>query len=318
MIMKKIFGLCILFTALSVCFLSIKPVHASVCICQNDNPAVAEPWCIGTADPVTCCLSCKFHNYTLNVSQTVINDIFQNCPASNLETRFLPTPQQLAIRPQPECEALAVPPAGEEEAEAPGAPATCLCTIGEGEECFAKGAETCDRMSVLKSGNCRETPCIVGEAQTLINPGSCMCTIEADKTEECVPKSQPSCSDLSIGLVRECVESGCHVGEKETLVEPTKPAKKEPKTVNLENPIGSTDIATIIGTLIKGAMGIMGALVLLMFVWGGFTWLTSAGKAERVKSGTQTMVWAVIGAVVTLSSYVILNTVLNLLAGGSP
>jgi len=91
-----------------------------------------------------------------------------------------------------------------------------------------------------------------------------------------------------------------------------------PEITKLDNPLGgsnSTDIPTLIGRLIQGAMGIMGALVLLMFVWGGFTWLTSAGSAEKVKSGTQTIIWAAIGAAVTLSSYIILNTILSLLAG---
>jgi len=85
--------------------------------------------------------------------------------------------------------------------------------------------------------------------------------------------------------------------------------------VVLENPLGATDVPTLLGTIIKAALGIVGSLTLLMLIWGGFQWLTSAGNAEKVKSGTQTMVWAVIGVVLVFSSYLILSTFTDYLTG---
>jgi uncharacterized membrane protein YidH (DUF202 family) len=87
----------------------------------------------------------------------------------------------------------------------------------------------------------------------------------------------------------------------------------------LENPIGSgqkgtTEIGSIINTVIKAALGIIGGITLLMFVWGGFQWLTSAGNPEKVAAGTQTMIWAVIGVILVLASYVLLATFLNFLS----
>ncbi|MBI2037897.1 MAG: hypothetical protein HYT15_03125 [Candidatus Magasanikbacteria bacterium] len=86
----------------------------------------------------------------------------------------------------------------------------------------------------------------------------------------------------------------------------------------LENPIGSgqkgtTEVSVIIATVIKAALGIIGAITLLMFVYGGFQWLTSAGNAEKVTAGTQTMIWAVIGVALVLGSYILLSTFLNFL-----
>ncbi len=91
----------------------------------------------------------------------------------------------------------------------------------------------------------------------------------------------------------------------------------------LENPIGSgktgiTDVNVLLGTLIKAALGIVGSLTLLMLVWGGFQWLTSAGNAEKVKKGTQTMIWAIVGVALVFSSYIILKTFTDLLTGGTP
>lgn len=89
------------------------------------------------------------------------------------------------------------------------------------------------------------------------------------------------------------------------------------KCTNLENPLASktTEVTVIIGGVVKYALMIIGSLTLLMFVWGGFQWLTSAGSSEKVEKGTQTMVWAAIGVALVFSSYLILTTYLDYLTG---
>lgn len=93
---------------------------------------------------------------------------------------------------------------------------------------------------------------------------------------------------------------------------------KGQEVCSLENPLAGNKIeaSAIIGTVIKAALGIVGALTLLMLVWGGFQWLTSAGNPEKVKSGTQTMVWAIIGVVLVFVSYLLLSTFTSYLTGG--
>lgn len=92
-----------------------------------------------------------------------------------------------------------------------------------------------------------------------------------------------------------------------------KPDSNGQEVCSLENPIGvgksgTTEVTSIISLVIKTALGIIGGLTLLMLVWGGFQWLTSAGNSEKVKSGTDTMIWAVIGVVLVFSSYLLLST----------
>lgn len=95
------------------------------------------------------------------------------------------------------------------------------------------------------------------------------------------------------------------------------PAPADPNVVKLDNPLTSgTSVSSIIRVVIKSALGIIGALTLLMLVWGGFQWLTSAGNPEKVKMGTQTMVWAIIGVVLVFASYLLLSTFTNYLTGG--
>lgn len=89
------------------------------------------------------------------------------------------------------------------------------------------------------------------------------------------------------------------------------------KTVKLNNPLAGnvTDVNTIIGNVIKAALGVMGALMLLMIVWGGFSWLTAAGNPEKIKAGSNKILWAILGSIVVLASYMLLNVVLRALAG---
>ncbi|OIO20298.1 MAG: hypothetical protein AUJ23_00525 [Candidatus Magasanikbacteria bacterium CG1_02_32_51] len=84
-----------------------------------------------------------------------------------------------------------------------------------------------------------------------------------------------------------------------------------PTTVNLENPIGTTNLTEIFGNLVKVALGILGSLSLAVFAYGGFSWLTSAGSPDKIKTGTNAMVWAVIGIVVIFASYALINMVLQ-------
>jgi hypothetical protein len=76
----------------------------------------------------------------------------------------------------------------------------------------------------------------------------------------------------------------------------------------LQNPLGTSDLRLIIGNVIKAALGFTGVLALLMFVWGGFLFLTSRGNMEQVKQGKNTLVWATIGLVVIFTAYTVVNT----------
>ncbi|KKQ40168.1 MAG: hypothetical protein US58_C0023G0002 [Candidatus Magasanikbacteria bacterium GW2011_GWA2_37_8] len=53
--------------------------------------------------------------------------------------------------------------------------------------------------------------------------------------------------------------------------------------------------------------GIVGALALLFFIYGGFTMILSGGSAEKTKKGTQIIVAAVIGLAITFSAYLLVS-----------
>lgn len=85
--------------------------------------------------------------------------------------------------------------------------------------------------------------------------------------------------------------------------------------VKLTNPLTgnstSTDIPTLIGKVIKIAIGIVGSLALAIFIYGGFVWMVSAGNEQQVSKGKAIITWAVLGLIVIFMSYVLVSFVFN-------
>ncbi|MBP6884789.1 MAG: hypothetical protein KBC17_03105 [Candidatus Pacebacteria bacterium] len=96
----------------------------------------------------------------------------------------------------------------------------------------------------------------------------------------------------------------------------------DPNVTQLINPIGGkdgtakeksgvTNINLLVGKLIKAALGILGSVTLIVFMYGGFLWLTSRGSSEKIKEGLDAMLYAGVGIFIIFSSYAILDTILN-------
>lgn len=79
--------------------------------------------------------------------------------------------------------------------------------------------------------------------------------------------------------------------------------------VGLPRPLGLLSIQDTIGKIIQALMGLIGTAALLMFIYGGFVWLTSQGDPGKVKQAKETIIWAVIGIVAVLGAYSILRFV---------
>ncbi|MFA5413568.1 MAG: pilin [Patescibacteria group bacterium] len=88
-----------------------------------------------------------------------------------------------------------------------------------------------------------------------------------------------------------------------------------PEKVELENPLGGgtgiTSVPRLIGNIIKTILTIVGALALAMFIYGGFTWMTSGGSSEKIQKGKNILMWAVIGLVVIFTSYTLVDFLLT-------
>ncbi len=81
-------------------------------------------------------------------------------------------------------------------------------------------------------------------------------------------------------------------------------------SLKIINPLSTDDPAVLIGEVIDTIFGVVGSLALLMFIYGGLTWMTSSGNPEMIKKGKSVIVWAVIGLVVIFTSYALVRFVI--------
>lgn len=75
----------------------------------------------------------------------------------------------------------------------------------------------------------------------------------------------------------------------------------------------SGNVQTVAGTIIKTALGIVGSLALVMFIYGAFQWMTAGGESKKIDSAKKTFVWSVIGLLLVFFSYAILTFIIKAL-----
>lgn len=106
-------------------------------------------------------------------------------------------------------------------------------------------------------------------------------------------------------------------------VDPTSPqdSSKESSACStgagqLCDPLGAGgNFTTVANRIIKYAIGLVGVLALIAFVWGGIEWMISGGDSKKIQKGKDMMIWAVFGMVFIFGSYALINLVLKALAG---
>lgn len=69
--------------------------------------------------------------------------------------------------------------------------------------------------------------------------------------------------------------------------------------------------------IVKYLWGITGSIALAMLVFGGFTLLLAGGDPQRVKGGVTTIRNAIVGILLVLGSWLIINTVVGVLTTGN-
>ncbi len=63
--------------------------------------------------------------------------------------------------------------------------------------------------------------------------------------------------------------------------------------------------------VIQWALGFLGLAAVVMILWGGITWMTSAGNEEKVRKAKDILRAAIIGLIVVLLSWALVRFVVN-------
>ena len=84
---------------------------------------------------------------------------------------------------------------------------------------------------------------------------------------------------------------------------------------------GVDNVATDPQDLVKNVVNIflyaVGVLSVIMLIWGGIRYTTSAGDSNKVQSAKNTVLYAVVGLVVAIRAWAIVNRVITRFTSGS-
>lgn len=90
-------------------------------------------------------------------------------------------------------------------------------------------------------------------------------------------------------------------------------------TGGITNPLEQGGISTVsglLGKVINWMLGLVGFIALIALITGGARMIMDFGNEEQVKKGKTTILWAVIGLLVVILSYAIINIVTGEILGG--
>lgn len=69
------------------------------------------------------------------------------------------------------------------------------------------------------------------------------------------------------------------------------------------------DFGKLIESIFNWALRLVGTAIFVNFLWAGFLWFTAAGRPGKIKEAQEKMWNSLIGAIILLASYIILNTI---------
>lgn len=88
-------------------------------------------------------------------------------------------------------------------------------------------------------------------------------------------------------------------------------AQKLPDTVGSD-----TNLKDSIINIINGVIGVLGIVAVIVIIIGGIGYMTSAGDAGKVKKAKDTILYGVIGLIIVVLAFAIVNFVIVNILGG--
>ena len=70
-----------------------------------------------------------------------------------------------------------------------------------------------------------------------------------------------------------------------------------------------TSVSEIIGRGVSAFLGLLGAIFIILMLYGGYNWMTAGGEEAKIDKAKKTITQAIIGVVIVTSAYAIWNFV---------
>lgn len=75
--------------------------------------------------------------------------------------------------------------------------------------------------------------------------------------------------------------------------------------------LGQRDLRSAIAGIINLILGFLGVIAVIIVLFGGFQWMTSAGDSGKIDSAKQIIIAGVVGLAIVLAAFAISSFVLN-------
>lgn len=78
------------------------------------------------------------------------------------------------------------------------------------------------------------------------------------------------------------------------------------------NKLKVDNVQDLIGIIVRGVMGVIGTVALVMMLYGGITWMTARGNSESTQKARDTILWAGLGIILIFASYALVDFVFEI------
>ena len=86
----------------------------------------------------------------------------------------------------------------------------------------------------------------------------------------------------------------------------------DPKDLScIDDPMGGDDLMTIVSRIINVVIGLVGLISVVMIIYGGIQYTLSAGDSGKVKKAKDTILYGIIGLIIALLAFAIVNFVIG-------
>lgn len=172
------------------------------------------------------------------------------------------------------------------------------------------------KMDSANKDNCtsiEKVECGLGTGGASVAEGGLFSYVCMDDASECtigeVLPGMGSAVGCTGGLgVRVCCKMPVCSKDDVSALDQYDSATKAPSSYKLSNPLGTTSLTQIAQNVINVFLGIVGALALLVFIYGGISYIIAGGTEGKVQKAKDTLKYAVVGIFFIMFAYVITDT----------
>ncbi|OGZ64042.1 MAG: hypothetical protein A3A98_03805 [Candidatus Staskawiczbacteria bacterium RIFCSPLOWO2_01_FULL_40_39] len=87
------------------------------------------------------------------------------------------------------------------------------------------------------------------------------------------------------------------------------------EVISIANPLGANSFGELIANITEYIFGLIAGLAVVMFLWAGILFLTSAGNPGQIEKAKKAALYAVIGLAIGLAGSGLIELVTNIISG---